>query len=50
MIVELLSDLGFDRNRFALHKLSAAEPEKFVAVVEKMRENLEDLHISKEKR
>lgn len=33
MIVELLDDLGYERERFSLHWLSSAEPDQFVAAV-----------------
>lgn len=33
MIVELLDDLGYERERFSLHWLSSAEPDVFVAAV-----------------
>jgi coenzyme F420-reducing hydrogenase delta subunit len=33
MIVELLEDFGFDPERYSLHWVSSAEPDKFVEAV-----------------
>ena len=43
MIVELLDDLGYDRERFSLHWLSSAEPDVFVAAVKKTAERIKRL-------
>lgn len=33
MITDLLEDYGYDSDRFSLHWVSSAEPDKFVAAV-----------------
>ena len=33
MISDLLEDYGYDRDRFSLHWVSSAEPDKFVEAV-----------------
>ncbi len=43
MIVELLEDLGYERERFSLHWLSSAEAEVFVAAVTEVAERIKRL-------
>lgn len=43
MIVELLDDLGYERERFSLHWLSSAEPDVFVAAVTETAERIKRL-------
>ncbi len=45
MIVELLDDLGYQRERFSLHWLSSAEPDVFVAAVTETAERIQKLSI-----
>jgi len=54
MIVELLEDFGYDDERFKLTWVSSAEPDKFVAAVKEMTEqikkvgpiNSQDAHVA----
>lgn len=47
MIVELLDDLGLERERFSLHWLSSAEPDLFVAAVNETVERVKQLSAAK---
>ena len=44
VINELLEDFGFEEERFSIHWLSSAEPEKFVQVVTEMTEQVRQLN------
>ena len=43
MVVELLDDLGYERERFSLHWLSSAEPHVFVSAVTETAERVRRL-------
>jgi coenzyme F420-reducing hydrogenase delta subunit len=43
MVVELLEDFGFDPERFSLHWVSSAEPDKFVDAVTRMTAKIKQL-------
>jgi F420-non-reducing hydrogenase iron-sulfur subunit len=49
MIVELLDDLGYERERFSLHWLSSAEPDLFVAAVEETAERVRRISASEDR-
>lgn len=48
MILELMEDLGFDEERFAISWVSSAEPERFVQAVTEMAEKIKQLDSSPE--
>ncbi len=48
MIVELLEDLGYERERFSLHWLSSAEADQFVAAVKETDERIKRLSTPQE--
>ena len=43
MVVELLEDFGFEKDRFDLNWVSSAEPDKFVAAVKEMTARIKQL-------
>jgi len=43
MIVELLEDYGYDRERFSIAWVSSAEPDKFVTAVIEMTQRVKSL-------
>ena len=43
MIVELLEDFGYERERFGLTWVSSAEPDKFVTAVTEMTDKIRKL-------
>jgi len=43
MVVELLEDYGYERDRFALAWVSSAEPDKFVSAVTEMTDTVKKL-------
>lgn len=43
LIVELMEDLGYEKERFSLHWLSSAEPDRFVAAVTETAERIKRL-------
>ena len=43
MIVELLEDYGYDRERFSIAWVSSAEPDKFVNAVTEMTQRVKRL-------
>ncbi|MFH0782882.1 MAG: hydrogenase iron-sulfur subunit [Pseudomonadota bacterium] len=45
MIIELLEDLGYEKERFSLHWLSSAEPDVFVAAVTETVERIRQLSL-----
>jgi F420-non-reducing hydrogenase iron-sulfur subunit len=43
LIIELIEDLGYEKERFSMHWLSSSEPGKFVAAVTEMDERIKKL-------
>ncbi len=43
MIMELMDDFGYERERFAIQWVSSAEPDRFVAAIAEMTESLREL-------
>lgn len=48
LIIELMEDLGYDKERFSLHWLSSAEPDRFVAAVTETAERIKRLSAAKD--
>ena len=45
LIIELIEDLGYEKERFGLHWFSSCEPDKFVAAVTEMDERIKKLRV-----
>lgn len=43
MITDLLEDYGYESDRFSLHWVSSAEPDKFVAAVTEVTQKIKSL-------